>query len=107
MAVGETSAPIPAAAEPPAVTMRQLTFGALVSQAISVIARLGVADTLASGPRQVDEIANLVGAHGPSLYRVLRALGDVGVVAELENRQFALTPLGDLLRSDEPGSLWG
>lgn len=107
MADGETSAPIPAAAEPPAVTMRQLTFGALVSQAISVIARLGVADTLASGPRQVDEIANLVGAHGPALYRVLRALGDVGVVAELENRQFALTPVGELLRSDVPGSLRG
>lgn len=90
MALGETSAPAPAAAEhPPAVTMLQLTVGALVSQAISVMARLGVADTLASGPRQVDEIAGLVGAHGSALYRMLRALGDVGVVAELENRQFA------------------
>ena len=87
--------------------MRQLTMGALVSQAISVIARFGVADALAAGPRQVDEIAELVGAHGPALYRVLRALGDVGVVAELENRRFALTPLGELLRSDVPGSLRG
>lgn len=52
--------------------MRQLTFGALVSQAISVIARFGVADTLATGPRQVDDIAGLVGAHGPALYRLLR-----------------------------------
>jgi hypothetical protein len=87
--------------------MRQLTFGALVSQAISVIARFGVADALAAGPRQVDDIARLVGAHGPALYRLLRALGDVGVVAELEDRQFALTPLGELLRSDVPGSLRG
>ncbi|HEX6405035.1 MAG TPA: methyltransferase [Pseudonocardiaceae bacterium] len=87
--------------------MRQLTFGALVSQAISVIARFGVADTLAAGPRQVDDIAGLVGAHGPALYRLLRALGDVGVVAELEDRQFALTPVGELLRSDVPGSLRG
>jgi hypothetical protein len=108
MAVGEASAPVPASAEPPpAITMLQLTLGALVSQAISVIARLGVADTLASGPRQVDEIAGLVGAHGPALYRMLRALGDVGVVTELENRQFVLTPLGELLRSDVPGSLRG
>jgi hypothetical protein len=87
--------------------MRQLTMGALVSQAISVIARFGVADALAAGPRQVDDIAELVGAHGPALYRVLRALGDVGVVAELENRRFALTPLGELLRSDVSGSLRG
>src|SRR5947209_1206625 len=110
MAVGETTGPNSASASaepPPAVTMRQLTFGALVSQAISVIARFGVADTLAAGPRQVDDIAGLVGAHGPALYRLLRALGDVGVVAELEDRHFALTPVGELLRSDVPGSLRG
>lgn len=107
MAVGQTSAPGAPADQPPVVVMRQLTIGALVSQAISVVARLGVADTLASGPRQVEEIAGLVGAHGPALYRLLRALGDFGVVAELENRQFALTPLGELLRSDVPGSLRG
>ena len=75
MAVGETTDPNSASASaepPPAVTMRQLTFGALVSQAISVIARFGVADTLATGLRQVDDIAGLVGAHGPALYRLLR-----------------------------------
>jgi hypothetical protein len=41
------------------------------------------------------------------LYRLLRALGDVGVVTEVESRLFALTPLGELLRSDVPGSLRG
>jgi DNA-binding IclR family transcriptional regulator len=48
--------------------------------------------------RQVKEIAQRVGAHGPALYRVLRALGDVGVVAELENRYFTLTRLGAVLQ---------
>lgn len=91
----------------PTVAMRQLTMGTLVSQAISVFARLGVADALAAGPRNAEEIAELVGAHGPALYRLLRALGDVGVVAELENRRFALTPLGAVLRSDVPGSWRG
>jgi hypothetical protein len=93
--------------QPPAVAMLQLTMGALVSQAVSVIARLGVADVLAAGPQPVEEIAKRVGAHHSALYRVLRALSDVGVVAELENRQFALTQLGELLRSDVPGSLRG
>ncbi|MGH3867587.1 MAG: methyltransferase [Pseudonocardiaceae bacterium] len=93
----------------PWVTMRRLGMGGFVSQAISVFARLGVADALAAGPRDAEEIAELVGAHGPTLYRLLRALGDVGVVTELENRRFVLTPLGEVLRSDVPGSFraWG
>jgi hypothetical protein len=83
----------------------ELTRGALVSQAVSVAASLGVADELASGPCPVDELAKAVGAHGPTLYRILRALHDVGVFQELEGRRFALTPLGELLRSDAPGSM--
>jgi len=86
MAIDQTPVPAGSPTEPPAVTVLQLTHGALVSQAISVFARLGVADVLAAGPRDVQEIAQLVGAHGSSLYRLLRALGDVGIVAELENR---------------------
>ncbi|MGH3717957.1 MAG: methyltransferase [Pseudonocardiaceae bacterium] len=108
MAVEKTSGTAVASAEPPsAVTMRQLITGVYVSQLISVIDRLGVADVLAEGAAQVEEIARRVGAHGSTLYRVLRALGDVGVVAELEDRHFALTPLGEMLRSDVPGSLRG
>lgn len=107
MAVDETPFPAGSPTEPPAVRMHQLTMGALVSQAISVIARFGVADALAAGPRDAEDIAEMVGAHGPALYRLLRALGDAGVVAELENRRFALTPLGEVLRSDVPGSLRG
>lgn len=106
MTVDET--PVVAAAPaqpPPAATMFQLISGACASQAICVIARLGVADVLADGPRPVAEIAKRVGAHDSALYRVLRALGDVGVVTELDNRWFALTPLGAILRSDVPGSL--
>lgn len=92
---------------PPVVSMRQLLLGTFVSQAISVFARLGVADVLAVGPRDTEEIADLVGVHRQALYRLLRVLGDARVVAELENRRFALTPLGEVLCSDVPGSLRG
>jgi O-methyltransferase domain len=106
MAVEETPVPADSSTEPPpAVALHQLARGTLVAQAISVFARLGVADALATGLRDAEEIAELVGAHGPTLYRLLRALGDVGVVAELENRRFALTQFGEMLRSDVPGSL--
>jgi O-methyltransferase domain len=106
MAVDETAVPAGAPTEsPPAVAILQMAMGVFVSQAISVFARLGVADALAAGPRDAEEIAELIGAHGPALYRLLRALGDVGIVAELENRRFALTSVGEVLRSDVPGSL--
>jgi SAM-dependent methyltransferase len=85
--------------------MFELRAGAFVSQAISVAATLRVADELASGSRPVTEIADAVGAHPPTLYRLLRVLGDVGVFQELEGQRFALTPLGRLLRSDVPGSV--
>jgi O-methyltransferase domain len=90
---------------PPAVTLQQLAREALLSQAISVFARLGVADALANGPRNAEEITDQTGAHGPTLYRLLRALGSVGVVAELEDRRFASTPFSEMLRSDVSGSL--
>ena len=106
MAVDEIPVPEGSPTElSPAVTLHQLVRGAFVSQMVSVFARLGVADVLASGPRDAEEIAKSVGAHGPVWYRLLRALGDFGVIAELENRRFALTSLGEMLRSDVPGSL--
>lgn len=91
----------------PQAGMFQLLMGTFVTQAISVAARFRVADALVDGPRHVDEIAAEVGAHAPTLYRLLRVLGDVGVLSELDGRRFQLTPLGELLRSDVPGSLGG
>src|SRR3954468_11515667 len=94
--------------ESPSATLRRLVNGYQVSQAIHVAATLGVADHLADGPRTSDDLAVAVGAHAPSLYRVLRALAAVGVVREEDGRRFALTPVGDCLRSDaeEPVGGW-
>ncbi len=40
--------------------MYQLILGGLVSQAITAVANLGVADALAGGPLPIDELANKV-----------------------------------------------
>jgi hypothetical protein len=85
--------------------MMDLTTRTWVSQAVSVAAELGVADTLTDGPRHVDEIARAVDADASALYRLLRALADLELFRELEGRRFASTPLGDLLRTGVPGSL--
>jgi hypothetical protein len=66
-----------------------------------------VADALAEGPLPVDELARRVGADGPSLQRLLRALDDVGLFAPAPGDRVGLTPLGQLLRTDAAGSARG
>jgi hypothetical protein len=93
--------------ETPASTLSRLLMGAQVSQAINVAAAIGIADLLSDGPRTSEELAARTDAHADSLYRLLRALASVGVFREDEHQRFALTPVGELLRSDVPVSLHG
>lgn len=91
----------------PSLILRQLVNGYQVSQAIHVAATLGIADLLRDGPQSSDALATATGAHGPTLYRLLRALASIGVFREEEDHHFALTPLGDCLRSDAPEPVGG
>jgi len=91
----------------PKVPMIQFVNSYRLGQLLSVAARLGVADALASGPRPIAELAEATGAVASSLYRVLRALAALGVFEEVEPRVFGLTPLAATLRSDAPVSLRG
>jgi hypothetical protein len=84
----------------PAGDLMRLANGYQVSQAIHVAATLGIADLLKDGSRSADDLAAATGSHAGSLYRVLRALAAVGVFREDDKRRFALTPMGDCLRSD-------
>jgi C-methyltransferase len=85
--------------------MMQMLTAKWVSASLSVVAELGIADLLAKGDKTADELADEVSAHGPSLYRVLRALASVGVFAETEGRRFTLTPLAECLRCNVPNSV--
>jgi hypothetical protein len=87
--------------------LRRLVNGYQVSQAIHVAAVLGIADLLADGPRASDDLAEATESNPDALYRVLRALASVGVFEEQDARRFALTPLGDCLRSDAPEPVGG
>ena len=86
------------------IQMIQMTSGHVIAQALYVVAELGIADLLASGPRSSAELAEATGVHAPSLYRVLRTLASLGVFVEQDDQTFELTPLGATLRSDVPGS---
>ncbi|MEX3105428.1 MULTISPECIES: methyltransferase [unclassified Streptomyces] len=83
----------------------QIITAGWLAQAVSATAELGVADTLADGPRALAEIAAATDTHAPSLYRLLRAGADIGLFTEHDDKVFELTPLGDTLRTDSPASL--
>jgi O-methyltransferase domain/Dimerisation domain len=75
------------------------------THALIVAAQLGLADLLAVGPRSAEELAVATGTRPRSLYRLLRALAGLGVLAAQDNGCFALTPLAEPLRTGVPGSL--
>jgi hypothetical protein len=83
----------------------RMISGYQLTQLVHVLAVLRIADLLTLGPRSADDLALQIGANADRLYRVLRALGAVGVLEELDGHRFALTPVSDLLRSDHPESL--
>ncbi|MFT3927818.1 MAG: methyltransferase [Myxococcales bacterium] len=80
-------------------------MGSWVAQALGAVARLGVADQLASGPKSSGDLAKAVGAHAESLRRTMRALASVGIFSVPNPDHWSLTPLGDCLRTDAVGSL--
>ena len=95
---------IPLLMLPPPDALRFMINGFWVSQALYVAATLGLADLLRDGRKTADELAHAVGAHGPSLHRLLRVLASVGVFAEDTDGRFQLTPLAEYLRTDVAGS---
>jgi len=76
-----------------------------LTQAVGVIAELGVADRMErGGTKTVAELASETGCHERSLYRCLRFLASHGVFAEHETGAFGLTPAAELLRGDAEDS---
>lgn len=84
--------------------LEDLIVGYQKTQVLYVAAKLGIADRLAQGPQPAGTLAPTLAVDPGALYRLLRALEFLGVVREPEPGRFALTPLGERLRSDHPGA---
>jgi predicted O-methyltransferase YrrM len=84
----------------PVIDLMRLISGFQASQAIAVIAELGIADMMKNDALHIDAIAQATECHPRSLYRLLHMLASVGVLEELPGQHFKLTPLGECLRSD-------
>ena len=83
----------------------QMAIGHYVSRALHLAAKLGLADLLKDGPRHYGQLAEATVTHAPALNRVMRLLASVGVFDEHDGGTFSLTPLGESLRADVPGSM--
>jgi hypothetical protein len=75
-----------------------------VSHIVYVAAKLNLADLLAQGPKSADALAVQIKMHAPSLYRLMRTLASLGILTENATHQFALTPLGEALKTGAPGA---
>jgi len=89
---------------PAHVQLIQMCAGAWVAAALYGAAKLGLADHLADGPRGALDLATATGTHAPSLYRFMRTLSSLGILTEGEEQRFALTPLGEALKTGAPGA---
>lgn len=96
-----TDAPPPL---PPHAQLIQMATAHWISQILFVAAKLNLADHLAAGPQSADELGPLTHSHAPSLHRLLRALGHLGLVTQDPDHRFTLTPLGQALQSTAPGA---
>ena len=102
----ENKIPVPNPTEvPAALQMPQFITGFWMSRAVFIVAKLGIADLLQSGPKSVEELARATETHAPTLYRVLRAMASIGVVKADGDGRFALTPLSETLVTGVPGSV--
>src|SRR5262249_3711583 len=84
--------------------MLQLLSSLWVTRAVGTFARLGLADVMEDGVEDHAAIAAALGLIPDRVYRLLRALSTLGIVAEPTRGRFVLTPLGRLLSSHSPNN---
>lgn len=96
--------------------LRDLMEGYKVSEAVYTAARLGLADKLADGPLTADALAECTATDPVAMRRFLGLLTALGLLSQRAELTFALSPMGELLRSGtaesdrqwvlKEGSLW-
>ncbi|APB00884.1 methyltransferase [Nocardia seriolae] len=87
------------------IALLELSTAGYLTQAACAAAELGIADALASGPKQPGELARAVGADEAALRRLMRLLISAGVFAQRRDGSYRLTGISRGLRSDAAVSL--
>ena len=88
----------------PHTELIQMGMGFVVSRIVFAAANLGLADRLTAGPKSAEDLAGPTGTNAAALYRLMRTLASLGVLAEQAEGRFVLTPLGEALKTGAPGA---
>ena len=91
----------------PENTVLDLLYGRWRSQTLHAGTALGVFEcvTSESQPVPAADVARSLGLNAALCYRLLRALGSMGLLAEHAGRRFTVTQAGTRLRADHPQSM--
>jgi hypothetical protein len=87
--------------------VRDLLYGSWVAQAVFAAARLDLADLVADGVGDIEELATRTETNPVALYRLMRALASAEMFHEDTPRHFVTTPLADCLKSGTEDSVKG
>jgi hypothetical protein len=89
---------------PPHLQLIQMGRAHVVSRTVYAAAKLGLADQLGTGPKSAAELAGPMQVHAPSLHRLMRTLASLDILTEQPEQRFALTDLGEALKTGAPGA---
>jgi len=84
-----------------------IIFGRWRSQILYAGVKLGVFDYVNAVPKNASEIAKHLNLDYSLSYRLLRALGSLGLLREDEDHNFSIAAQGEWLRKDHPETLRG
>jgi hypothetical protein len=91
---------------PEANSLGEMARGYFRGKLLCAAVRLKIADALRDRDKSLDDLARETATDPDALKRVLRALASIGVVDEVAQDRFVLTPFGQPLRRDVPNSEW-
>ena len=83
-----------------AARVLEIINGNWTTQVAGVAAELGIADLLLEAPLGADALARAAGCESGAMLRLLKAMTSLGLCVQNDDRTFALTPAGALLRGD-------
>lgn len=84
-------------------------LGRWKSQILYAGVKLGIFESFSSStsPKNASQIAHELTLDISLSYRLLRALASMGFLSEKEGKNFTITPMGEVVRSDHPQTLRG
>ena len=89
----------------PQATVLELLYGRWRTQTMYAGVRLGIFEAAGDEPKRAAVIADELNLDPDLSYRLLRALGSLGLLSEQREQCFSLTEAGKLLREDHPQSM--